>query len=389
VWKAKQKEFKPLSMIGVGFYQRVFTSKQRTDPIKKTLAPVLVGAPPHDFALRVNGEDDHAHVAASGRVHRARSPEVEWPPKPDDWTSFFQTEAGKREGIVAITGEALPVPARADLRGTGQIDPKDLPKSSTQAKLPKDEQGPCEEVDPIDAAIATTSKSGLKSWREERPDPTGYPRYPGSSQQLPPGDCKLLTEQYNQEKNLAQRDPLEHRLILMAVRQPDGKVTATIQESPNEARRRWQHEVSPKSFHGAIIGSRENHRNVTAYDVAIGGGQASSDPNFYAYLCAVADWRLTQSQENRPSIMRWDKFLSKFAIYWKDEPKWRKDIIEGNAKYYSSGELPACVPALHTGLPSTVVCETVTGTRTVAVPPAPTSGAAACVAPVPAKKGSA
>jgi hypothetical protein len=176
----------------------------------------------------------------------------------------------------------------------------------------------------------------------------------------------------------------------MAVRQPDGKVTATIQESPNEARRRWQHEVSPKSFHGAIIGSRENHRNVTSYDVAIGGGQASSDPNFYAYLCAVADWRLKKNDLLlRPGILEWDRFQKLFSAYLAVEPQWRKDVIEGNAKYYSSGELPACVPALHTGLPSTVVCETVTGTRTVAVPPASKSGAAACIVPAPAKKGSA
>jgi hypothetical protein len=55
--------------------------------------------------------------------------------------------------------------------------------------------------------------------------------------------------------------------------------------------------------------------------------------------------------------MRWDKFLSQFFIYWKDEPQWRKDLIEGNAKYYSSGILPACVPTLD-GMPSSVVCET-------------------------------
>jgi hypothetical protein len=182
------------------------------------------------------------------------------------------------------------------------------------------------------------------------------------------------------------------RILWLSRTTGDDKLLITRHETPNEARRRWQHEVSPKSFHGAIIGSRENHRNVTAYDVAIGGGQASSDPNFYAYLCAVADWRLKQGQKEknqRPSIMKWDNFLKNFGIYWKNEPQWRKDVIEGSSDYYSTGKLPACVPALHTGLPSTVVCETVAGTRTVAVPSAPTSGTAACVAPVPAKKGSA
>lgn len=375
VWEREATQLKPLAAIGPGFFQRVFTSKKRIDPITKKLEPVLVGTAPHDFPLRVKGEDDHAHVAASGRGHRANSPEVEWPPKPEGWTKIIHTEAGRREGIRSITGEPLRVPVLADLRGTGQIDPKDFPKTSTQARLPKAEQGPSESVDPIDAAIATTSKNGLNSWREDRPDPTGHPRYPGSPQQLPPRDCKMLTEQYNKDKNLAQLDPLEHRLVLSAVRQTDGKIQAVVQESPNEARRRWQHEVSPKSFHGAIIGSSENHRQVTAYDVAIGGGQASSDPNFYAYLCAVADWRLKMDDQLlRPGILGWTKFQKMFSAYLSAEPKRRKDVIVGSAQYYSTGTLPACVPGLSAGLPSTVVCETMAGMRTVAAPaPAPAS----------------
>ena len=59
--------------------------------------------------------------------------------------------------------------------------------------------------------------------------------------------------------------------------------------------------------------------------------------------------------------------MKKFAIYWAAEPLQRKQIIEGNAHYYSSGDLPAFVPALQAGLPSTVVCETVNGRRTESV----------------------
>jgi hypothetical protein len=389
-WMAEQKEFKPLATIGAGFYQRVFTSKKRIDPIKKTLDPVLVGKPPHDFALRVKGEDDHAHVAASGRAHRASSPAVDWPPKPDGWPSFMHTEAGKREGLVSITGEALHVPARADLRGTGQIDPKDFPASSTQAKLPKDEQGPCEDVDPIDAAIASTSNHGLKllPWmviNDPRPKVGRIPESSAGSE-FGSGEIAQVRTALNKDKEPGdQCDKIER----LSRTKGDDKLLITRYETPKEARRRWQHEVSAKSFHGAIIGSSENHRNVTAYDVAIGGGQASSDPKFYAYLCAVADWRLQSSKfaESRPSIMRRDQFVKDFHSYWSVEPKWRKDVIQGNADYYSTGELPACVPALHTGLPSTVVCETVDGARTVAVTPAPKSSA--CATTVPAKKGGA
>jgi hypothetical protein len=86
-------------------------------------------------------------------------------------------------------------------------------------------------------------------------------------------------------------------------------------------------------------------------------------------LCAVADWRLQGDIRNpvRPSIPRWNDFKKKFAIYLAAEPAQRQLIIKGNADYYSSGVLPAFVPALQAGLPSTVVCETVNGRRTESV----------------------
>ncbi|CDG82447.1 T6SS effector phospholipase Tle3 domain-containing protein [Janthinobacterium agaricidamnosum] len=385
-WQAERKELKPLSTLGAGFYQRVFTNRQRMAPARKTLEPVLVGMPPHDFALHVKDEDDHAHVAASGRPHRAHGPEVDWPPKPGGWDSFLHSEADQCEGIVAITGEALRVPARADLRGAGQIDPQDIPGNSPQARLPKDEQGPCEAVDPIDAAIATTSKHGLMLLRQmaiDDPRPKAQ-RIPGSGM-FGSGEQRQVQDALNKDK-----EPGDQCARIQSITRAaggDDKLLITRYETPNEARRRWQHEVSPKSFHGAIIGSSENHRNVTAYDMAIGGGQASSDPNFYAYLCAVADWRLKMDDRRlRPGILGWNKFQKLFYAYWAAEPKWRKDVIEGNAKYYSSGEMPACVPPLHTGLPSTVVCETVAGIRTLAMPPDAKSATAACVTPAPAKK---
>lgn len=388
LWEAEKKELKPLSTVGEGFYQRVFTSRMRSDPIRKTLEPVLVGKGLHDFPMRVEGEDDRAHVAKSGRGHRASNPEVDWPPKPESWTSFLHTEADKREGIRSITGEALRVPFRADLRGSGQVDPENFPKNSMQAKLPKSEQGPCEEVDPIDAAIASTSNDGLILLRQmtiDDPRPKEG-RIPGSNGMFGSGPHHQVHAALNKGKEPADQC---HKIRNISSAPGGGdKLLITRYETPNEARRRWQHEVSPKSFHGGIIGNSANHRNVTAFDVAIGGGQASSDPNFYAYLCAVADWRLKTNDVNlRPGILGWEKFQKLFSAYYGVEPKWRKDLIRGNAEYYSSGNLPPCVPGLHIGLPSTVVCETVAGVRTAAVVAVPTSGATACRAPGPAKRG--
>jgi hypothetical protein len=285
---------------------------------------------------------------------------------------FMRPDSARRDGIRTINGEALRSPVQADLRGAGQVDPKSIPKDSRQAKVAAEDQGPCEEVDPIDAAIAITSGSGLKAWREACPDPSGSVRHPGSPQKLPRADCQLVEERYNRDKKLDGLGPNGRRKILEVSRYPDGTLQALVQESPDEARKRWQHEVSPKSFHGAIFGSAMNHRNVTAYDLAIGGGLASSDPKFYAYLCAVADWRLQMKANlKRPSILQWRNFTDEFSIYWSVEKPERKELIEGNATYYSDGKLPESVPALHTGLPSLVVCDTVAGDRVTASPAVP------------------
>ena len=388
-WASATVKRKPLQELGEGFRQRVFTGKSRLDPATGKIAPVLVGAPPHDFALRVNGEDDHAHVAASGREHRAALPVAQWPLDP-------QAASGKqRLGIRRINAEPLKAPCVADI-SSGQIAPKELPATSMHAKTPLDERGPYEEVDPITAAIATTSFQGLKVWSEVRPGPTrgaalalsgtqtaatkpafAQSAVPGGVAELKSAEVEYMTRVYNEEKlaELKQRGilddnsakhPNEQYKIIRALRYPDGRVVATIQESINGARRRWQHEYGAKSFHSVIFDSRENHRRVTAYDVAIGSGKASSDPLHYRYLCAVADWRLkkpTPPEKPRPGILTWEKFAARFKVYYNCEPDWCKALIEGNADYYSSGVLPECLPVLTGELWNIIVSETISGVR--------------------------
>ena len=61
-WDKQYQRRQPLAELGAGFYQRVFTNEQRLDAAGKQ-RPGTGGLPPHDFALRLDGEDDHAHVA--------------------------------------------------------------------------------------------------------------------------------------------------------------------------------------------------------------------------------------------------------------------------------------------------------------------------------------
>jgi hypothetical protein len=250
------------------------------------------------------------------------------------------------------------------MRGN-QIEPDKIPASSRLAKLAPQDRGPCEEVDPITAAIAVTA-SDLQSRMEQVPDPLGQARYPSMPQELPDIERRRVEVAYNKAKNPDGTNPDNKCRIVRAIRQPDGKVMAQVQESLNDARKRWQNEVGEKSFHSAIFDSAVNHRYVTAYDLSIGSGKAASHPKFYAYLCAVADWRLKKLGSGDPvrkGVPTWTKFMEKHRAYYECEPDWRKQVIEGNADYYSKGTLPTCLPVLIGKLWDIVVSETTTGKR--------------------------
>jgi len=357
--------YKPMAQLGTAFFQRVFTAKRRLDPRTRKFVPVLVGQRPHDLALCVKGEDDHAHVAATVRSLRESLPVAKWPIAPTD------SPEEQRHGIRAINGEALHPPYAADLRGN-QVDADKIPAGSRLAEVPRQDRGPSEEVDPITAAIAVTAARGMDAPLEELP-PAVASVCPGNTPgRLTRADCARLQAAYNaakhpEQKTTGKENPDDQYTILAASRRDDGKVVAYVMESPNAARKRWQHELGEKSFHSAIFDSPANHRYVTAYDVAIGSGKASSHPQFYAYLCAVADWRLKKpakvTDTIRKGILTWNRFLDLHGDYYECEPDWRKQLIKGNVAYYSTGELPSCLPVLSGKLWDIVVSETTSGGR--------------------------
>ena len=360
-WAASKVIRMPLKELGESFRQRVFTSKLRSEPQSRKAMPVLIGRAAHDFALRIEGEDDHAHVAKSGRTLRASHQVAKWPidtgAKPEE----------QRLGIRRINGETLAKPCLADMRGN-QIDAAKLPAHSSQSRVALADRGPCDEVDPITAAIAIASEDGLNIQPMVRPDPAGKITYPDKPESLSHPEMKKIEEVYNAEKNPKGTTEENKHVVVSAIRQPSGEVIVLMRESREIARRRWQNEFSAKSFHSAIFDSRKNHSQVTAYDVAIGRGKACTDPNFHKYLCAVADWRLKKpvaKEKPRPEILTWGKFREEFGIYFECEPLWRRELIEGNMEYYSSGLLPKCLPLLMGKLLDTVVTETTAVGRTI------------------------
>lgn len=359
---------KPLSELGPGFFQRVFTLKRRPD--FRNGKPVLVGEAPHDFALRVPGEDDQAHTAVSDSWisnHSLR----EHLPSTGGAPDSLPPEERERFGLRRITGEALAKPVPASL-GEGAFP-------DAQHRY-----GASENVDQIDAAISITSKYGIDGHHWECiADPGGIAAALHGYQPVtsPRPDlysarvaklneqCATLTEKLNRDKKVEDRCEVKSIYVCLEVgfERPlkPPKLLIERTETPNEARLRWQKTATPRSFHSAIYGGRKNHSQVTAYDVAIGGGKAPTHPLFYKYLCAVADWRLKDppdKEKSRPGILEWSKFLEQFAAYWEDERPWRKTLIEGNQIYYTTGKLPADLPLPPEGLPHCVIVESMTGT---------------------------
>ena len=76
---------------------------------------------------------------------------------------------------------------------------------------------------------------------------------------------------------------------------PVGYFLIEREETPNEIRARLAvdpNEWGNNSYHSAVLRSPENHRWVTAMDVAVGQGKCLDDPHIREVLIAVADWRI-------------------------------------------------------------------------------------------------
>jgi hypothetical protein len=360
--------YRPLAELGPGFFQRVFTMKRRPDFRSGNF--VMVGQPPHDFALRVPGEDDQGHTAASDSWMSNHSLR-EHLPTAGGAPSDVSPEERARFGLRRITGEALPKPVVASM-GEGAFPDE------------KYRYGASENVDQIDAAISVTSRYGIDGhhWecivdsfgisinlRGYQPITSPRPDLHGARVAKLNEQCRVLTEKLNHDKNVEDRCEVKSVYVCLDVgfERPlnPSKLLIERTETPNEARLRWQKASTPRSFHSAIYGGRKNHSQVTAYDVAIGGGSAPTHPLFYKYLCAVADWRLKKPrppEKSRLGILEWKDFLDQFADYWADERSWRKELIEGNQIYYSTGKLPTSLPLPPDGLPQCLVVESMDGT---------------------------
>jgi pimeloyl-ACP methyl ester carboxylesterase len=279
-----------LPSLGNRFFQRVFTMRKRGEHA------LPVGASPTTYCLRESGEDFHAYAPSADAANHRHLPDV-----------------GETR---RITGEPLAPPCTPNLR-YGELAAGSLA------------------VDPIDAAVAITNK-GIDGIRQEVvDDPAGAQSdrrlYPGIHD---PGELRRIEARLNADKEAADRCHLQK-----AVWVGPGKLQITRNETPNEARLRWQSTQSMEnSYHSAIVANPEHSRHVHAFDVAIAQGESVSNPTFRELLVKLADWRVLVSPRQTNPAPLLDHI--KTNAFYADLPANVRTLTEANAHYYSDGTLP-------------------------------------------------
>ena len=116
--------------------------------------------------------------------------------------------------------------------------------------------------------------------------------------------CSAWRPLYNAERNPNNQPgrPLLH--CPKTHRHPDGKVLAIIGESPNAARRRWQHELSAKSFHSAIFDSARNHSQVTARQSPSGAGRHPVIRSFTRICAQSAELAIEKAGQTETNLVQ-------------------------------------------------------------------------------------
>ncbi|WP_063532744.1 DUF3274 domain-containing protein [Burkholderia sp. MSMB1589WGS] len=105
------------------------------------------------------------------------------------------------------------------------------------------------------------------------------------------------------------------------------------EQTPNEARLDMQQNPDarePNNYHSGVLHSTENHRWVTAMDVAIGQAITLDDPVWRELLILMADWKMVPA-----SLAK----IKKNANYDRLDSK-MQDFIQACSDYYMYGTFP-------------------------------------------------
>ncbi|WP_124095176.1 DUF3274 domain-containing protein [Burkholderia gladioli] len=106
------------------------------------------------------------------------------------------------------------------------------------------------------------------------------------------------------------------------------------EETPNEARARMEKDPAAReanNYHSGLLHSAENHRWVTAMDVAIGQAVTLDDPAWRELLTLMADWKMDAATMAK---------IQRNAAYSRLDTDTR-NFIKAVSDYYQNGSFPA------------------------------------------------
>ncbi len=261
----------------LGFYQRLWTRRHRDGE------SVLVGKTVQPEMIRAGGESYYpAGLSPAALI----------------------TQQGIREGQERyINGEPLHPPYAPQMFGGEAI-------TGSPSKPGKDR------LDDVGKSVALGKEEAPFHWIQM---PAEY-------------DPPMVTQREALERFNAQRKDAEDHT--RAVRKSARHSHHEREETPREARARLEVDSSTwkdNSYHSAVLRSPENHRWVTAMDIAIGQARCLDDPAMREVLVAIADWKLDKE--------RFGKVC--------DLPGWRRLSAEARALvkasyfYYDKGKFPS------------------------------------------------
>lgn len=267
-----------------GFYQRLWSTRHRYGD------PILVGAQPALVPLRIWGERYSAdHDPVKGLATQ-------------QMTSYESRY---------INGEALTPPHAPQMFG-GEAVTGDSEKPGTDAP------------DAVGQNTALGNSSASFKWLEVRKSPSRV-------------DLDQELAVWNQGK-----EPDNQTRLLRQTVVSGNPMLKTVdhfflerEETPNEIRARLaidREEWDFNSYHSAILRSPENHRWVTAMDVAIGQGKCLDHPQMREVLVAIANWRIDKKRfDDEITQMRGWSRLSADA----------RALVAASYAYYDEGTFPS------------------------------------------------
>lgn len=275
------------------FYQRMWTRLERDKHADGHFKPVMVGMPPAHLDVRTDtqrrdaGPDSGANAIVNAITTTAHV--------------FKETRF--------VNGEALKPPYAPNLYGLEEIKGGPSAGVADQAGMMR--------VSDVDQDIALGNRYAELKWIDV------------ALLKSPP-DLDAYKAKFNANKDVEHQSNSWRISPLSALGQVYG---VQREQTPAEARLDMEQTragLTPNSYHSAILNAEENHRWVTAMDVAIGQAVSLDDPDWRDMLCTLAEWR--HESKAMSNITTKD-------VYQRLRPA-TQALFEATATYYQSGEFP-------------------------------------------------